>query len=389
MNGMPVRRLPPLSEPAHRLVLLAFLMDGGVACVLLVTQFRALDLRASPLVSGLLGTAGFVLYVPVALVAGRLSDRLGRRQVAVVSCAACALSWLGMSRAGNAGQLLALSVVSGAGLGLLWPPVQAWLGDLSGDDSRRLNHNLGMFNIAWTTGLMVGPLAAGLAWEHWRTGAFLLPGVAALSGLLIVSLTPPGRHHEVNDAPPPQVDPSVVKAFMLMAWCAAFAIMFSRAMIGAMFPRIGVSLGYSPTLVGRILVSLPAAQFIAFGLARASSRWQYRAGPLMAMVVLALAGLILGKVTSSAWLFVVSFAAIGGATSLAFVSGITYALHLSAEGRGRRAGIHEAVIGAGLVAGPFVGGLAAQHLGLKAAFGAAAVVCGLALVGQLLLLRRC
>ena len=206
---------------------------------------------------------------------------------------------------------------------------------------------------------------------------------------MVAILTPPGRHHEANEAPPPQVEPSVVKAFMMMAWCAAFAIMFSRAMIGAMFPRIGVSLGYSPTLVGRILVSLPAAQFIAFGLARASSRWQYRAGPLMAMVVLALAGLILGKVTSSAWLFVVSFAAIGGATSLAFVSGITYALHLSAEGRGRRAGIHEAVIGAGLVAGPFVGGLAAQHLGLKAAFGAAAVVCGLALVGQLLLLRRC
>ena len=206
---------------------------------------------------------------------------------------------------------------------------------------------------------------------------------------MVAILTPPGRHHEANEAPPPQVEPSVVKAFMMMAWCAAFAIMFSRAMIGAMFPRIGDSLGYLPGKVGLILFALPAAQLVAFVAARASSRWQYRACPLMAMVVLTTAGLILGQVTSSAWLFVLSFAVIGGSTSLAFVSGITYALHLSAEGRGRRAGIHEAVIGSGLVVGPFVGGLAAQYLGLKAAFGAAAVVCLLALIGQLLLLRRC
>jgi MFS transporter, DHA1 family, multidrug resistance protein len=375
-------------SPTQRLICLAFLVDAGVACLMLVVQFRALQLGAPPLISGLLGTAGFLLYVPVAIAAGHLCDRLGRRPVALVSCFICLATWAFMWRATTAGQLLVLATVGGAGLGLLWPPVQAWLGDLSGDDSRLLNHNLGIFNIAWTAGLMIGPLAGGAAWEHWQVNAFLVPaGIASLS-LLAVLLTPAGRHHEASDVPPPQVEPAVVRAFMLMAWCAVIATTFARGMIGAMFPRIGETLGYSPTLVGRIMFAVGAAQLIAFEAARLSSRWQYRRGPLVAMVVLTLLGQLLAQFTSSPWLFALSFFIIGGATSLTFVSGITYALHLSAEGRGLRAGIHEAVIGAGLVGGPLIGGLAAQYIDLKAPFGAGAVVCGLVLVAQLIVAPR-
>jgi len=367
---------------------MSFLVDFGVACLMLVAQFRALDLGVSPLVSGLLGTAGFVLYVPVSLMAGHFSDRLGRRPMALLSCLLCLLSWLAMWRADNANQLLTFATVSGAALGLFWPPLQAWLADLSGDDGPLLNRNLALFNIAWTFGLMVGPLAAGLAWEYWRTNAFLIPvGTASLS-LLAPLLTPRGRHHEASEAPPPRVPPAVVKAFMLMAWCAAFASTFARGMIGAMFPRLGESLGYSPALVGRIMFVLGAAQIATFAMTRISSRWQYQRGPLVATVAVTLLGLLLAQLTSSPWLFVLSFAAIGGATSLTFVSGITYALHLSAEGRGRRAGIHEAVIGAGLVIGPLSGGWAAQVLDLKAPFGVGALVCALALVGQLVIATR-
>jgi len=377
-----------LLSPTQRLIVLSFLMDGGVACVMLVVQFRALQLGAPPLVSGLLGTAGFLLYVPVAIAAGHVCDRLGRRPVALVSCLICVVTWAAMWRASTAGQLLVLSTIWGAGLGLLWPPVQAWLGDLSGDDSRLLNHNLGVFNAAWTAGLMVGPLAAGAAWEHWQVNAFLLPvGIASL-GLLAVVLTPAGRHHEASDVPPPRVEPSVVRAFMLMAWCAVIAATFARGTISAMFPRIGETLGYSPTLVGRIMFVIGAAQLIAFEMARLTSRWQYRRSPLVAAVVLTLLGQLMAQVTSSPWLFALSFALIGGATSLTFVSGITYALHLSAEGRGLRAGIHEAVVGAGLVIGPLVGGVVAQYVGLKAPFSAGAAVCGLVLVAQLIVAPR-
>ncbi len=375
-------------SPTQRLIVLSFLVDAGVACGMLIVQFRALQLGAPPLISGLLGTAGFVLYVPVAIGAGHVCDRLGRRPVALVSCLICLAAWVAMWYATTAAQLLVLSTVCGAGLGLLWPPVQAWLGDLSGDDSRLLNHNLGIFNVAWTAGLMMGPLAGGAAWERWHVNAFLVPVGAALLSLLAMLLTPAGRHHEASDVPPPRVEPAVVRAFMLMAWCAVIATTFARGMIGAMFPRIGESLGYSPTLVGRIMFAVGAAQLIGFEVARLSSRWQYRRAPLMAMVVFTLGGQLLAQYTSSPWLFALSFFIIGAATSLTFVSGITYALHLSAEGRGLRAGIHEAVVGVGLVIGPLFGGLAAQYIGLKAPFGVAAAVCGLMLVAQLIVAPR-
>jgi len=375
----------PFLSPAHRLIALSFLVDAGVASLMLIVQWRALQLGAPPLVSGLLGMAEFLIYVPVAIGAGHLCDRFGRRPVALISAISCVVVWLAMWRATTSWQLLILSTISGAALGLMWPPVQAWLGDLSGDDGHLLNRNLGWFNIAWTAGLMVGPPVAGLLWQQWRVDAFLLPVATGALSLLTVLLTPTGRHHEASDAPPPPVEPAVVRAFMLMAWAAVIATTFARGMIGAMFPRIGESLHFSPALVGQILAMTGAAQLLAFAVAGRSAKWQYRRLPLVAMVVFTLAGQLLAQFTSSPWLFALSFFVIGGATSLTFVSGITYALHLSAEGRGFRAGIHEAVVGFGLVIGPLVGGLVAQNIGLKAPFGAGVVVCVLALVAQLIL----
>jgi len=376
-------RPSPLLSPTQRLIVLSFLVDASVACLQLVVQLRALQLGAPALMSGLLGMAGFLLYVPVCLVAGRVCDRLGRRPVALTSCLVCLLSWVAMWRATAPEQLLLWSTVSGAGLGLMWAPVQAWLGDLCGDDGHLLNRTLGYFNIAWTAGLMVGPLAGGSAWEHWRVQAFLLPVATGMLSLLAVLLTPAGRHHEANEAPPQVVEPRLVLAFMLMAWIAVFATSFARGMMGAMFPRIGEALTFSPTVVGRIMAVGGAAQLLAFVVTGASARWQYRRGPLLAVVALALGGQLLGQFTASPWLFALSFFVVGAATSLTFVSGITYALHYSAEGRGLRAGIHEAVIGAGLVLGPLAGGLAGQYLGLRAPFGAGAAVCALALIAQL------
>lgn len=388
MSEVPLPSREPLLSPAHRLIVLSFLVDAGVASLMLIVQWRALQLGAPPLVSGLLGMAEFLVYVPVALAAGHLCDRMGRRPVALLSTIGCVVVWLAMWQATTPWQLLILSTLSGVALGLVWPPVQAWLGDLSGDDGHLLNRNLGWFNMAWTGGLMVGPPLAGIVWQHWRVEAFLLPVGTALLSLVTILLTPPGRHHEASDAPPPPVDHSVVRGFMLMAWCAVIATTFARGMIAAMFPRIGEALQFPPALVGQILATTGAGQLLAFALAGRTAKWQYRRFPLVAMVVLSLAGQLVAQVTSSAWLFALSFFVIGGATSLTFVSGITYALHLSAEGRGFRAGIHEAVVGFGLVIGPLVGGLVAQYIGLKAPFGAGAAVCVMMLVAQWIIAPR-
>ena len=381
-------RLARTFTPAKRLILVSFLMDLGAGAMLLAVQFRGISLGAPPLVLGFLGTASFLVYILMALVAGRISDRLGRKSVTIVACLITALTWLAMIKAANAYHLLVLATISGGGLGLLWAPVQAWLGDLSGGSARLLNRHLGIFNIAWTAGLMLGPLLVGMAWERWRELAFLVPAGAAFGCLLAALLTPAGERTEETVTPPERVNPELVWVFMIMAWVGVFATSFARGMVASMFPKLGDELGYSPALVGRLLFMLGAAQLLVFIIIGRTPRWQYRLSLLILAMALSLAAMVLSVLARSPWVFAVSFAFIGGATSLAYVSGITYALHAGAEGRGRRAGIHEAVIGSGLVVGPLVGGVVAQYLNLRAPFAAAAVVYGLAVLGQLLLWWR-
>jgi MFS family permease len=379
------RNLARQVSPVKRLLYLSFIIDVGAACVILGSQFRAIELQAPPLLLGLLGTATFLVSVAMNVVGGHLSDRLGRRMVTLLSCGVCIVGWFGLLTVQTIWQLLALSTLSGIGLGLLWPPVEAWLADLCGDNPRLLKRNIGLFNMAWTLGLVVGPLVAGPAWEAWGERLFLLPGALAIVSLILTLLTPPAPHSEHSVPPPDHVHPESVRVFMFMAWCGVFAGAFARGLLNAMFPRVGVDLGYSHTLIGRLIFVLAAAMFVSFTITRISSRWQYRLPLLIASVFLSIFAMLLGAVADNPWWFALSFAVAGGALGLTYVSGITYVLHAGAEGRGKRLGVHEAMMGSGLIFGPLCGGLAGQYLNLRAPFLVAAGVFALALVGQIIL----
>jgi len=73
--------------------------------------------------------------------------------------------------------------------------------------------------------------------------------------------------------------------------------------------------------------------------------------------------------------YAVAFALCGSAQAVAFVASQFYTLHGRKEGRGRVAGFHEAVVGAGFLTGPLIGGSVAQHFSLEAPYLAATFVC--------------
>lgn len=376
-------RLHRLALPAKRLIFISFAIDIGAACTLLAVQFKGIRLGAEPMTLGLLGTANFLIYVFVCIISGHLSDRLGRRFVTVLASAVCAVSWLGMAYVAQVWQLLVLAVASGAGLALIWPPIEAWLADLSGDSARLLNRNIGLFNVAWTAGLMVGPLLAGQLWQAHGDAVFTIAGGTALLCLLIALLTPTAPAAEHSVAPPDHVNSNLVRRFLYMAWLALFGLAFVRGMVGIVFPKLGDSLGFSPATVGRVLFALAAGQFVTFLITRITTRWQYKLWPLLVALLGGLLSMGVATLTNNQWVFAGCFFVAGGALGVNYMGGITYALQAGAEGRGKRVGLHESVMGAGLVTGPFFGGLVAQHLGLHAPFALAGGLMLLGLVGQL------
>ena len=387
MIGLRAPRFDRLAQPAKRLILISFVVDIGAACTLLAVQFNGIKLGASPATLGTLFAANFLIYMVVCVISGHLSDRVGRRFMTVVAAAVCMIAWYGMGLVQSVTGLLLLAVLSGAGLALIWPPIEAWLADLSGNSARLLNRNIGLFNIAWTGGLMVGPLLAGQLWDSYGEGVFVVAGSTALFCLLVAIFTPTAPPADAHVAPPAHVDTRLVTRFLYMAWLALVGCAFTRGMVGGCFPNLGESLHYSKALVGKLQFMMAAGQFVAFIVTRMTQAWQYRLPPLWVSILVSVATMLAALITNNALVFGIAFALIGAALGVTYMAGITYALSSSPEGRGKRVGFHEGIMGIGLVSGSFFGGLAAEQFSLHSPFGLAALVLALGGLGQIVLWR--
>lgn len=99
--------------------------------------------------------------VPALLVAGPLSDRLGRRRVALPGIVLSALSSLAFAAAGDALALLFLArFAQGVVSGIVFSVGSAWLGELSSASGDGAGGRRAAF--AMTAGFSLGPLTSGL-----------------------------------------------------------------------------------------------------------------------------------------------------------------------------------------------------------------------------------
>ena len=130
--------------------------------LLLVYQER-LDLSAEVL------TALFGCYaaglVPALLVAGPLSDRLGRRRVAIPGMVLSALASLAFAAAGDSLLLLfAARFLQGVVSGVVFSVGSAWVGELSLASGEGAGGRRAAF--AMTAGFSLGPLTSGLLGQY-------------------------------------------------------------------------------------------------------------------------------------------------------------------------------------------------------------------------------
>jgi len=364
--------------PVHKLLVAAFVMDLAVAMVGLAVQFRGNQLGAAPVLLGLLGTVGSFAYTVGCLFTGRLSDRFGRRALTGASCMICAAAWLVMTRAGSPLQLLSIVPFSGGAIAMFWPPLQAWLSEVTVGGRRRLIANVGSFNVAWTAGLMLGPPVAGFAWVLGYSAPFVIAAVAVLATLALLSTVPArvdgGGQAAPDDAQEQTPNGEVARRFLYLAWIANFASWFGRGMNIVVFPKLGSDLGYSERTIGVVIAALLAGQLVMFALLRTRSGWRYRVWPMTVSLAVGAAGYALAYLSGSPGAFAASFALSGFGAGVTYVASLYYSLEGGADRKGGRAGIHEAVLGTGLFLGPLMGGLVGQALNLRAPYVATVLV---------------
>ncbi len=371
----------------------AFLMDLAVACMGLALQFLAIGMGAIPRVLGMLGAFGSGGYAVVCMLGGGMADRIGRKLSAIIGVFSVAVIWLLYTIAPDPYWLLVIAPFGGAALGMVWPAVQAWLAERTASGRRALNRNLGLFNVSWSTGLLIGPLVAGYIWrDDFPALPFILgAGIAAVT--IVVLLLTPGGGPGLRQQQQSGVDEAATTdehtwwpLFMKLAWAGNFSSWFAGATIQTMFPKLGLSpeLALGHQLVGIVIFCYWAALMAAFFLARTTQRWQFKIWPLIMAEILSLLGMLLaGLYANSAAAFCICFAISGTAAGVTYVSSLFYSITGPLANCSRRTGFHEATLGLGSLAGGLISGeVATRCLNLHAPYLAVATVIFLVVLVQ-------
>src|SRR4051794_27589481 len=154
-----LRKVRPVSWKRAVFALFAVAAGTNVPTPLLLVYQERLGLSAEVL------TALFGCYaaglVPALLLAGQLSDRLGRRRVAIPGIVLSGLASLAFAAAGDSLPLLfAARFLQGVVSGVVFSVGSAWVGELSATSGEAAGGRRAAF--AMTAGFALGPLTSGL-----------------------------------------------------------------------------------------------------------------------------------------------------------------------------------------------------------------------------------
>jgi MFS family permease len=138
--------------------------------------------------------AGAALEAGLAPIAGRYSDRVGRRIPFVTGVGICACAMMGLAAAQALGPVLVALIVASLGAGICFAPALTTLSETADLSGLHQGFAAGLSNMAWAAGQTVGALAGGAVAS---AAGYAVPSLAVAALLLLTSayayrsLTPP------------------------------------------------------------------------------------------------------------------------------------------------------------------------------------------------------
>ncbi len=355
-----------------------FWMDLSASIFYLAAPLVVIDLGGNPIELGLIGTITASVHMVLANLAGRLSDKFGRRTLMITGPLIFGVSCLLMTQMPNVKGVLALAALNGCGMAIFWPAFQAWVAESRNGSG--LARNIGSFNMSWTASHLLGPTLAGFLFAlHARLPFWL---AAVLCFFLFLAMRASARDRAIQpemetEFPPPESEETKFgRRFLYAIWIANFASFFILGNARYQFPKLARELTMSSYAIGLLMSCIGLAQFLGFFFLRGSERWHFNKFYLLGAQLLAAAGLLLLYGSSRQWVFALAFLLLGLCASLTYYSSLYYAVRLLKR-KGKGAGLHESILGSGVVLGPLFGGIAAHAVGLRAPY----ILCLALLVG--------
>lgn len=196
----------PLREVAETIVTRPILTATAFVAVPSL-MFGAVEvlvpLRIDELGGGHMAIAGgFIvgagLEAALAPLAGRYSDRVGRRTPFVIGVVICAFSMLGIAAAQALEPVLAALILGSLGAGICFAPALTTLSETADSSGLHQGYAAGLSNMAWAAGQTAGALAGGAVAS--ATG-YAVPSLAVAALLIFTSL------YAYRSLAPPLVQP--------------------------------------------------------------------------------------------------------------------------------------------------------------------------------------
>jgi len=106
--------------------------------------------------------AGAGLEAILAPIAGRMSDRVGRRLPYVIGLSICAFAMVVIAVVPSLGEVLAGLIVTSLGAGLCFAPALTLISDVAEASSLHQGFAAGLSNMAWASGQVIGGIGGGV-----------------------------------------------------------------------------------------------------------------------------------------------------------------------------------------------------------------------------------
>jgi multidrug resistance protein len=185
-------------SPLAVIFLTVFIDLLGFGIVIPILPTYAERFGASATVIGLLGATYSFMQVLFAPVWGRVSDRVGRRPIIVITALGAAVSYTAFGLADNLAWLFVARAIAGI-CGANIATAQAYVADVTTPENRA--KGMGMIGAALGLGFTLGPMLGGLAtsWGGTHTPFFVAAGLATVNAIwAAIALPEPARHVQVG-----------------------------------------------------------------------------------------------------------------------------------------------------------------------------------------------